>query len=45
MNNTILLGLSEQKRCERLQGAWLKQVSQWQTDFQSSQLTDDHLKG
>ena len=42
MNSTRLLGLSDQDRIEKVQAAWLKQVGQWQIDFESLQLTDDH---
>ncbi len=43
MNNTRLLGLSEQKRRLKVQGAWLKQIGQWQQpDIQQLQLPDNH---
>jgi predicted amino acid-binding ACT domain protein len=42
MNNTRLLGLSKQERCEKVHSVWLKQVGQWQADTQHLQLTNDH---
>ncbi|POZ50740.1 hypothetical protein [Methylovulum psychrotolerans] len=42
MNNTRLLGLSEQERRAKVHGAWLKQVGQWQSSIQQLQLSADH---
>lgn len=42
MNNTRLLGLSEQERRAKVHGAWLKQVGQWQANVQQLQLSADH---
>jgi hypothetical protein len=45
MNNTRLLGLSEQERQLKVYNAWIKQVGQWQSStevIQTLQLTDNH---